>query len=193
MRFNTTLLFVFLLSALLLAGCSESDSIVAPQTADPALTVTAPVASGTPGSVTLPFRGRYDTTFTAPTTPPPFLEFYIWGEGRATLLGASTWEGPSSVDLTQLPPVQTSTAVFTAADGSQFTMLAIGVGLPGPDEVYDVGFEGTFTLSDGTGRFAGISGSGVYSGFASNSLGVGEISYDGTMTLPRPDVTPAID
>jgi hypothetical protein len=191
MRFVTALLCTCALSALLAAGCSDSDSILAPQTADPALNAGAPATAGVPVSVTLPFRGRYSTTFTLPTTPPPFLEFYIWGEGVATALGTSSWEGPSSVDLTQLPPVQTATSVFTAADGSQFTMSSIGFALPGPDAVYDVGFEGNFTISAGTGRFSGISGSGVYRGIASNSLAAGEISYDGTVTLPRPLVTPA--
>ena len=110
------------------------------------------------------------------------------------MLGASVWEGPSTVDLTQLPPVQTSTALFTAADGSQILMTAVGVGLPGPDPVYDVAFAGTFELSDGTGRFAGATGSGTYEGIASNGLAIGEISYDGTITLPTPPgLAPGID
>jgi hypothetical protein len=108
----------------------------------------APIQAGGPVEVTLPFRGQYNTTFSPPSTPPPFLEFYIQGEGLATSLGVSIWEGPSTVDLTQFPPTQTSTAVFTSADGSQFTMLATVVTGPGPDAVYDVGFQGTFTLHD---------------------------------------------
>ena len=176
--------FVFLL-----AGCLESDPLVGPQTTGQAVDPD-PIVEEVPGPVTMPFRGHYTTTFTPSTTPPPVFNFDIFGVGVATVVGASTWEGPTVVDLTQVPPVQTGTAVFTTADGDEFLMTYAGIAFPGPDPVFDVGFSGGFTLSDGTGRFAGVTGSGSYHGTASNSLAIGEITYEGTITAVRPPDPP---
>ena len=123
--------FLLVVFAFTVSACSQSDPVVAPlhETDKGAVESGALGADGS-GLVTKPFRGQYATTFTLPTTPPPFLEFYIWGEGVATLLGSSSWEGPSYVDLTQIPPVQTSIAMFTAADGSQILMTAVGISVP---------------------------------------------------------------
>lgn len=174
------LLLSFLLAIVisLPAGCQHEDrAVVAPN-----VTEVVPADPGDLVWVATPFRGRYETTFTDPLTPPPFLEFTIWGEGVATMLGASTWMGPSLVDLTVVPPAQSGTAVFVAADGSTFLMTYAGITGPGPDATYDVAFHGAFSISDGTGRFDGATGGGSYSGTASNILGVGEITYDGVIT-----------
>jgi len=183
-------LFVVFVS--LFAGCSDSDpAFVGPELTSQSASNSDREQSvaAVPKLVTKPFRGRYATTFTAPT-PPPFVEFEIWGSGVATLIGASTWYGPSFGDFTKVPPVQTGTAWFTAANGDQFLMTYAGIALPGPDPVFDIAFEGNFSISDGTGRFAGATGAGTYEGIASSSLAIGEITYDGTITVVKPPDPP---
>jgi len=80
--------------------------------------------------------------------------------------------------------------VFTAANGDQFLMTFAGITGPGPDLVVDTAFQGDFTISDGTGRFAGATGEGTYEGTASTTLGTGEITYDGTITVVKPTDPP---
>jgi hypothetical protein len=96
-------------------------------------------------------------------------------EGQATHLGESTFvsnDARSCFDGTQYGTIE-----FTADNGDLLWMSYAGThaGYPGP-----VIYGGTYTITGGTGRFEGASGSGAYWG-SSAMDGHGTFFFDGTL------------
>lgn len=97
--------------------------------------------------------------------------------GDATHLGESIWHS----DAKACPGtwVQTGTITFTADNGDQLNMLFGGTFNISQGIAY---FNGNYTITGGSGRFAYAGGSGVYWGLAHLAPGgTGEISFDGTL------------
>ena len=140
--------------------------------ASSALTVAA--AAG----AVVPFKAHYQT-YPEPVGSPTngILTLAIPGEGQATHLGRSTWYADMQVDLSQVPNVQTGTMVFTAANGDQLFGTFAGNSTPptGPVE-----FWGDFEITEGTGRFEGVTCTGTYSGTAESAEGM--LYFDGKLT-----------
>lgn len=122
-----------------------------------ALAVLAVLALGGPTAAgdQVPFKGRFTGDVTV-TGAPPILSVLVESAGTATQLGRFTVDIPHFVD------VRTRTAIgiyeFTAANGdkvyAEFTGLATPTATPGVLYI-----EETATITGGTGRFAGASGS----------------------------------
>jgi hypothetical protein len=136
----------------------------------------APVAAG---GATVPFRAALQTfpveTGFDPTTG--ILTFDIPGEGLATHLGNSTFESISYVYLNDpLPHPQTTDGTLIAANGDRLILAMEGTVVPGAGE-------GTWGTADGgTGRFAGVTGTGIYwYGFDGEEW---HLYFDGTLTKP---------
>jgi hypothetical protein len=76
-------------------------------------------------------------------------------------------------------PSASNTTIYTAANGDQLFVTWTGAGIVnGPD----ITFSGTETITGGTGRFAGASGSTWVSGTASFATLTGQFTSVGTIS-----------
>jgi len=145
-----------------------------------ALTIlAAPAAAG----AQVPFKGRVQGAEVATPVDATHLAVTRMSTGNATHLGRFTAVANFVVDLT--PGVgfgiATGTVVFTAANGD--TVIADTVGHATPTAtpgVLSIAESGTIT--GGTGRFAGATGS--YSGTGVLSGGFSTASFEGTISSP---------
>ena len=72
-------------------------------------------------------------------------------------MGRTEIQGPSQVDV--ILGEQSGTSTLTAANGDTLVITFVGtVQLEGPDPEDPVTFDGTWTVIDGTGRFADATG-----------------------------------
>jgi len=140
-------------------------------------------ASGPP---TVPFHADCLTYPTRVGSGPGFIVLEIPSDCIGTHLGNSEWYADSVVDLTPLangePAIQTGTMYFTAANGAQLIGEFAGYALPNATGAFD--YWGEYWITEGTGRFSGATGNGVYSGGADGQTGVGTALFEGTLTNP---------
>ena len=131
----------------------------------------------------VPFRGRLEG-IVATVTPltPPFVAVTLAGEGHATQLGHF------EVSVPHVTNRSNGTAVgsyeFTAANGdtltADFTSQVTPTDVPGV-----VSVAVTATITGGTGRFAGATGSFVGDRVADMVHGTVTESFDGTISTSR--------
>lgn len=81
--------------------------------------------------------------------------------GEATELGTSTWESNTTVhnSLAVPPWYQEGDQVFTAEDGSTLSGTFEGKAFPIGE---GMGGSGHYLITDGTGKYEGVTGSGTY-------------------------------
>jgi hypothetical protein len=148
-----------------------------------------------------PVSGSCATTFAPVAAPPPetcsafeaapsaFVS--IAGECRLTHLGRSSVLAtqqllflldnagrPVIVDGAPIVNGLRNCGVFTAADGDQLRHTTTGTVAPGT-EPGTVTFDGTITITGGTGRFGGASGQASFDGSASLVTNTGNFSTSG--------------
>ena len=106
------------------------------------------------------------------------------GSGNATHLGRFTLAYELEVDLLTLPIESFGSSVFTAANGASIFTDIIGRATPteNPDVVSIVEVH---TITGGTGRFAGATGSFIRKYLLNLVTGVTSGSFDGTIVLPE--------
>jgi len=136
------------------------------------------VAPAAADDAVVPFHATYATQPT-PVGPPAngVITLAIPGEGKATHLGESAWYANSWVDMKPYPWIQTGEMEFTAANGDQLFGTFAGEGVP--TGATSVRFEGKFTITGGTGRFEGVTGTGTYHGTADGNEGM--LYFDGEL------------
>ena len=130
----------------------------------------------------VPFRGRLEGLATATPIAPPFVAVNLEGSGNATQLGRF------DVSISLVANATDGTAVgtyeFTAANGdtltADFTERFTPTDVPGvfSDVI-------TATITGGTGRFAGATGSFVGDRLADTVHGMVTESFDGTISTSR--------
>jgi hypothetical protein len=128
----------------------------------------------------VPFKGGFEGDVTV-TLAPPFLQVDVEAMGRGTHLGRFTLDIPHEVN----PVTRTAAGYyeFTAANGdkvyAEFTGIATPTAIPGVLYI-----EETATITGGTGRFAGATGSftseRLYDMVALTTIG----SFEGTISKP---------
>ena len=131
----------------------------------------------------VPFRGRLEG-IVATVTPltPPFVAVTLEGEGNATQLGH--FDVSSSIVANEADGTAVGTYEFRAANGdtltADYTEHFAETDVPGvfADVI-------TATITGGTGRFAGATGSFVGDRLADTVHGVVTESFDGTISTPR--------
>jgi hypothetical protein len=126
----------------------------------------------------VPFHGRLQGDVTR-TIVPPLVVVDVEATGNATHLGRFTLDVPHAVD--PATRIAVGTYQFTAANGD--TIYAEFTGLATPTETPGVLYiEETATITGGTGRFAGATGSFVaerlYDMVAGTTIG----SFEGTIS-----------
>ena len=127
------------------------------------------------------FKGSLEGTVTVTPVNPPIASVLIEATGNATKLGRFTLEVPHVVN--QAVRVGAGSYIFTAANGDTLTASFTGVGTlvePG----VRLSTTETATITGGTGRFAGATGS--FTSHRTFFIMAGETvgSFEGTISSP---------
>ena len=96
-----------------------------------------------------------------PTGQPGVFDVVITGTGQGNLFGNLTFSATETIDFVSSPGTAVVTGgafVITASDGSRLFATYTGTGVPDPDNPGFFFGEATATITGGTGRFAGASG-----------------------------------
>ena len=140
------------------------------------LGLTGPVAAGEQ----VPFKGSLEGDVTVTPLAPPFLQVDVEAMGKASHLGKFTLDIPHVVNRANGTAV--GSYVFTAANGDTLTANFTGVAVPSAPGVLYI--EETATITGGTGRFAGATGSfsvdRLYDTVAGTTIGY----FEGTISSP---------
>lgn len=166
-----------LLSAILVA-CS-SDTLTGPSQDDiqPSLS-----ANGSQGRKARPITAECQTTFNAPSFPPPPIhrQFDI-GACRFSPLGKMTVSGVQ--DINAAAGTQAGERTFTARNGD--VLRAVHAGTSGPVAPGVIGFSATITFVGGTGRFAGATGEAHVTGTATIATRTAVFEMEGWLRYGR--------
>ena len=141
-----------------------------------ALGIAGPLAAGEE----VPFKGHLEAVEIHTPLVPPFVMIDVDATGKATHLGKFT------LDIEAILNFKTKAAVgsyeFTAANGDTLTAVFTGQSSPTatPGVIY---IEEIATITGGTGRFAGASGSFVCERLLNAATLASTGSFEGTITL----------
>jgi hypothetical protein len=174
MRAYTTPTILLTLALGALGACSSdaSQALIAPSA--PALS-----AAGT----AVPFKGSVDAIETSEYQPETnSVLVNIQGTGTATHLGRFTLVSVFVLDLETLTGTQQS--ILTAANGDVITATVAAQGIPNDDGLTLRTVESA-TITGGTGRFAGATGSYLLERVLVEASGVSSGSFNGTINLNR--------
>jgi len=150
-----------------------------------ALTLLALASHSARAGNEIPFHANFITQVTT------FLEFPILhvtvnGKGKATHMGTTTAFTDDQIQNV-IDGSGSATYTLTAARGDTLT-LALVVPVGGTINIEGgVIFSGTYSVTGGTGRFNGATGSGVFGGsglFLTETDGIGAFALAGTVSLP---------
>ena len=129
----------------------------------------------------VPFKGRLDGVATVAPLTPPFVSVNIEGSGQATHLGNFEVSIPHVTNRSNGTAV--GSYLFTAANGdtltADFTSQVTPTDVPGV-----VSVAVTATITGGTGRFAGATGSFDAERIVDMAHGTVIESFDGTISTP---------
>ena len=130
----------------------------------------------------VPFKGTLEGTVTTTPLAPPFVSARVESTGNATQLGQFTLEIPHVVNRADRTAV--GTYEFTAANGDRLSAGFIGKATPTatPGILY---IEETATITGGTGRFAGATGSFTAERMFDTVAGTTSGSFNGTISSGR--------
>jgi hypothetical protein len=163
---------ISLVAAVVLAACAESPIVEPEGGTAPSLAVSVDRPAG--GSCTFA-----KTPLPAePGQPANVRHLHIDEVCQLMHLGRTIGSAEETVTVTATGPVFTNSTTYTAANGDQLFVTFSGSGTPPQNGV--VTFSGTETVTGGTGRFAGASGSLARSGSVSVLTLTGEFETSGT-------------
>jgi hypothetical protein len=161
-----------------LAACSDNN-LTAPTAATLASLI--PAASHS-ADHERPFGGRCDTEFTISPPlagdAPNVRRFHIAYVCQLQHLGRTTAVAEQIVVLGAPLSTASNTTVYTAANGDQLFVSWTGTASGSPNAT----FSGPETITGGTGRFAGATGSTWLSGTASFATMTGQFTSVGTIS-----------
>jgi hypothetical protein len=159
-------------------------SALASCSSDPARALIAPSAPSLSAARTASsFKGSMEAVETSEYRPETNSALVrIKGKGTATHLGRFTLESVFVLDLATLKGTQRST--LTAANGDVITATVAAQGIPNDDGLTLRTMEYA-TITGGTGRFAGATGSYLLQRVLVEASGVSRGSFEGTITLRR--------
>lgn len=155
-------------------GCDGSGGPTAPSTS------AAGAGGASAAAEQVPFKGTFNATGTAVAGDRcPVLTVEIHGTGNATHLGRLTNDqshcaAPPSLAFTD------GVFTLTAASGDQVRGTYFGEFVPLDPPLFTV--DGHFTITGGTGRFAGATGGGDASGVQNLATGEVTVSLVGTIS-----------
>ena len=135
----------------------------------------------------VPFHATVSETFTAGPCGPALVCIHAIGTGYATHLGAVTEDAHVTIDVNPAHAQngcapETRNTSLTAANGDSITMTGTGLTRCSPTSP---DANDNYTITGGSGRFAGASGSGSESNshaFTGPGVGVASVTYDGDIS-----------
>lgn len=175
MRTPTALTLLLVLAA---AGCTP-DGVASPLESSPA--VLAQQADANAHASTKRIHGILEATETgAPVPGTPIVIRRLVGEGTASHLGRFTVVGDITLNLATASG--TGTGAYTAANGDVLTVTSVGqaVVAAGIATVTE-----TATITGGTGRFAGATGTLTVVRRVVQATGTSTGTIEGTVTLAK--------
>jgi hypothetical protein len=132
----------------------------------------------------LPLRGKINAVENN-TVQYPIVQLNFAGSGQATQLGAYTMTMEGTVNLLNLSGV--ATAQIVAANGDQLITQVAGqatlTGEPGEVRIVEI-----HTITSGTGRFAGATGSFTLVRVLNQATGVSSGTFEGQLSKQHPPV-----
>ena len=143
------------------------------------LSLAGPVAAGEQ----LPFKGSLEGDVTITPLAPPFVSVLVEGTGRATHLGKFTFDFPHVVNRATMSGI--GSYHFVAANGDTLTADAMGQATlvaPGVLAIVE-----TATITGGTGRFRGATGTFTVERLFDTVAGTTAGSFKGTIRLRGDD------
>jgi hypothetical protein len=171
---KTTATLPIVAATILLAACSDPVSVL-----DRSLAADGPsFAQGTPAALARPFKGTLEGTQTVTPLTPPLASVAVSVSGNATMMGRFTLELPHTVNFATQSAQ--GTATFVAANGDQLIASFTGAAQVGPI----VSIVEQATITGGTGRFEGASGSFTISREFNPAAGTTTGSFEGTVSAP---------
>ena len=129
----------------------------------------------------VPFRGTLEGTATITPLSPPMVSVRIEATGSATYLGRFTLEAPHVVNQATLTAV--GTYLITAANGDTITADLAGTATM-VEPPYVISITETATVTGGTGRFAGATGSIQVERIFNRATGVTTGTLSGWISTP---------
>ena len=144
------------------------------------LGLSGPVAAGEK----VHFKGTLEGVVTIAPLAPPFVAVNIEGSGKASHLGKFTVDIPHVVNRTNSTAI--GTYEFTAANGDTLSASFTGQGTPSATPGVLAIVE-TATITGGTGRFAGATGSFTVKRLFDTVAGTTIGSFTGTIRLRDED------
>ena len=184
MRISLTAVAVVFVA--LIVGCSQPISPTGPSLTGSVGNATSTVIPGEVAALRreeVPFKGRLEGVVTRRTPlVPPLVSLLTEGTGNATHLGRFTVEIAHVVDT--VARTLTGSYEFTAANGD--TLIAdvtgqFGPTLENPRVLLSVE---TATITGGTGRFAGATGSFTVERLLNLDTLLTTVSFEGTISSP---------
>jgi hypothetical protein len=131
--------------------------------------------------------GGVSQQYPSPWLPPPFLKIQITGTGEATHIGKASFVAIPVITFTVPPPFPLSgTQITTTADGDELFASFVGHSTP-PDPNGTTYITTTHTVTGGTGRFAGATGTLAGRAVAHQGNPHGTSTLEGTIFLKRGD------
>ena len=146
-----------------------------------AMFLTALLAGPAAAGNLVPFKGSLEGFSVVTPINAQFIFVRLIGTGNATQLGSFTVDVPHTVDLTT--GIGIGIMTFTAANGDTLTAGFTGQGTPTTDPVVFSIVE-TATITGGTGRFAGATGSFIVTRSFSFATSLTTGSIEGTISSP---------
>jgi hypothetical protein len=173
-------------AAALSIGCSDSVSPTSPAAnVSPGVSIGAPGISdpavpGAPGGQQVRLTGSLEGTVTLDFTNFPAVDVFIAATGHATQLGRFTVEIPHVVDFNSA--TGTGTFDFVAANGDRLTAEFTG---QADTSTPIFAIREVATITGGTGRFAGATGSFIANRLYDTAAGTTTGTFEGTISIPR--------
>jgi hypothetical protein len=142
------------------------------------------LASTAAAGAQVPFQGSLDGVVTITPLNPPFVSALVDATGNANQLGQFTLAIPHVVNRATRMAI--GSYEFTAANGD--TVFAVFTGQATPTATPGVLYiEETATITGGTGRFAGATGSFICERLFNTITGTTSGSFEGTISSPGAD------
>jgi hypothetical protein len=124
----------------------------------------------------MPVEGILAVNFTRSQTSPGIFDISATGIGSLTNVGNLSFQLQKTLDTTGKVPTFSGTFTITAENGDTLTGTYAGV-TAGPDAAGFGTFSGQITVTGGTGRFQGASGSIPFGAMGYSNSGIGQAAY----------------
>lgn len=132
---------------------------------------------------TVPLKGEFVTSvmLIVPASPGVLEQIRVTGKGSGTPFGKATTEYNLKVDVTASPEIVSGIAAITAEDGDQIFATVSGY-VSSPDAKGDFQVFNTHTITGGTGKYSGATGTYKETAKGHVESLLGTDTLDGTIT-----------